>query len=146
MKSDGLTGCSKCTSNRTCKWTDAISTVTDFKCIDSRSQYLFRTCSNATSLVTSTILLLLCRAAVLWWIRSDFGSTLRLRTNYYHYYLIRNYPETTGCYSNEWGRLPEWSSSWSKQPDDTKLWPRRLSQQIYWFNGPTFCTNTHSML
>ena len=29
---------------------------------------------------------------------------------------------------NEWGRLPEWSSSWSgplPQPVDTKLWPRR---------------------
>ena len=28
---------------------------------------------------------------------------------------------------NEWGRLPEWSSSWSRhlrQPDDTKLWPK----------------------
>ena len=31
---------------------------------------------------------------------------------------------------NEWGRLPEWSSSWSRplpQPDYTKLWPRSWS-------------------
>ena len=29
---------------------------------------------------------------------------------------------------NEWGRLPEWSSSWSRplpRSDDAKLWPRR---------------------
>ena len=33
---------------------------------------------------------------------------------------------------NEWGRLPEWSPSWSRhlpQPDDAKLWPRRWPRQ-----------------
>ena len=34
---------------------------------------------------------------------------------------------------NEWGRLPEWSSSWSgplPQPDYAKLWPRRRPWQM----------------
>ena len=39
---------------------DAISKTTDFRCIDSRSEYLFRTCSVVTSLVTSLILILCC--------------------------------------------------------------------------------------
>ena len=33
---------------------------------------------------------------------------------------------------NEWGRLPEWSSSWSEhlqKPDDTKVWHGRLPCQ-----------------
>ena len=38
--------------------------MTGYKCIDSRSEYLFRTCSVATSLVTS-LLPLLCRAVVI---------------------------------------------------------------------------------
>ena len=66
MKLDGLIDCKKCSLIKTCEYIEAISTVTDFKCIDSRSEYLFRTCSVATSLVTTPTLLLLCRAAVLW--------------------------------------------------------------------------------
>ena len=66
MKSDDLTDCNKCSLIKKCDYFDNISTVTNFKCIDSRSEYLFRTCSVTTSLVTSPILLLLCRAAVLW--------------------------------------------------------------------------------
>ena len=38
--------------------------MTGFKCIDSRNEYLFRTGSVATSLVTS-LLLLVCRAVVI---------------------------------------------------------------------------------
>ena len=60
MKSDGLIGCRKCTSNRSYDYIDAISTTNDFKCIDSQGDYLFRTCSVATSLVTPPILLLCC--------------------------------------------------------------------------------------
>ena len=41
-----------------------MSTTTDFKSIDSKSEYLFRTCSVATSLVTSLIQFLLCCAVV----------------------------------------------------------------------------------
>ena len=64
MKSDGLIDCKKCSLIRDYDYIDAIGTTTDFKCIDSRSEYLFRTCSVASSLVTSLILLLLCRAVV----------------------------------------------------------------------------------
>ena len=39
-----------------------------------------------------------------------------------------NIPEHKhGKPGNEWGRFPEWSSSWSRhlpQPDCTKIWPR----------------------
>ena len=64
MKSDGLIDCKKCSFIRKCDWIYAISTTTDFKCIDSRSEHLIRTCSVASSLVTSLILFLLCRAVV----------------------------------------------------------------------------------
>ena len=64
MKSDGLIDCKKCSLIGNYDEIDAKSTTTDLKCIDSRSEYLFRTCSVATSLVTSLILLLLCRAVV----------------------------------------------------------------------------------
>ena len=64
MKSDGLIDCKKCSLTRNYDKIDAISTTTDFKCIDSRSEYLFRTCSVATSLVTSLVLFSLCRAIV----------------------------------------------------------------------------------
>ena len=63
MKSYGFIGCKKCSLIRKYDYIDAISTTTDFKCIDYRSEYLFLTCSVATSLVTSLILLL-CRAVV----------------------------------------------------------------------------------
>ena len=66
MKSDGLIDWRKCSLIKACELIDAISTGTDFRCTDSRSENLFRTCSVATSLVTSATLLLLCRAAVLW--------------------------------------------------------------------------------
>ena len=64
MKSDGLIDCKKCSLIGSYDKIDAISTTNDFKCIDSRSENLFRTCSVATSLLTSLILLLLCRAVV----------------------------------------------------------------------------------
>ena len=71
MKPDGLIDCYKCPLIRTSDWIDAINTETDFECVDSRSEYFFRTYSVATSLVTSLTLLLLCRADVhLWRIRS----------------------------------------------------------------------------
>ena len=60
MKSDDLIDCKKSSSIRYYDLIDAISTTTDFKCIDSRREYLFRTCSVATSLVTSLILTLCC--------------------------------------------------------------------------------------
>ena len=56
--------CKKCSLLRIYHQIDAISTTTDFKCIASRSEHLFRTCSVATSLVTSPILFLLCHAVV----------------------------------------------------------------------------------
>ena len=56
MKSDGLIDCKKCSLIRNYDYIDAIRTTTDFKCTDFRSEYLFRTCSVATSLVTSLIL------------------------------------------------------------------------------------------
>ena len=64
MKADGLIDCKKCSLIRNYNQIDAMSTTTDFKCIDSRSEYLFRTCSVATSLVTSITLFLLCQAVV----------------------------------------------------------------------------------
>ena len=39
---------------------------------------------------------------------------------------------------NEWGRLPEWSSSWSRhlpRPDYTKFWPNWLSWQKLWLKN-----------
>ena len=46
----------------------------------------------------------------------------------------RTVPEhKRGKPGNEWGRLPEWSSSWSRhlpRPDYTKLRPKRLSWQL----------------
>ena len=57
--------------NKACKKIGAISSSTDSQSIDSRSEYLFRTCSVATSLVTSLPLYWLYRASVLWWRRSD---------------------------------------------------------------------------
>ena len=36
MKFDSLIDCKKCSLSRNCDQIDAISTVTDFKCIDSR--------------------------------------------------------------------------------------------------------------
>ena len=52
MESDGLTDCKKCSLFRTCEKIDAVSIVNTFKCIDSQSEYFFRTCFVATSLVT----------------------------------------------------------------------------------------------
>ena len=66
MKYGYLIDRKKCSLNSDCKHIDALLKLTDVKCIDSPSEHLFRTCSVATSLLTSTILLLLCRAAVLW--------------------------------------------------------------------------------
>ena len=63
MQSDGLYECKKCSLIRNYDKNDDVNITTDFKCIDSWSEYWFRTCSVATSLVTSLILLL-CRAAV----------------------------------------------------------------------------------
>ena len=60
MKSDDLIDSNKRSLIRNYVYIDAISTTTDFKCIDSRSEYLFCTGSVATSLVTSLILLLCC--------------------------------------------------------------------------------------
>ena len=51
--------------------------------IDSRSEYLFRTCSVVTSLLTSLILFQLCCATVLWWIRSESVFTPNLSTAYW---------------------------------------------------------------
>ena len=46
-----------------------------------------------------------------------------------------NIPEhKRGKPGNEWGRLPEWSSSWSRhllRPDYPKLWPRRMLWQLF---------------
>ena len=56
--------CKKCSLFKNYDQIDAISKATDFKCMNSRSQYLFRTCSVATSLVTSITLLSPCRAVV----------------------------------------------------------------------------------
>ena len=51
-----------------------------------------------------------------------------------------NIPEhKRGKPENEWGRLPDWASSWSRhlpQPDYTKLWPRRWTwQQFFHIRG-----------
>ena len=64
INSDGLVDRNKCSLIITYSLIDAISTTTDFKCKNPRSEYLLRTCSVATSLVTSLKLLLLCRAVV----------------------------------------------------------------------------------
>ena len=60
-------------------WKDAISKTTDFKFIDSRSEYLFRTYSIATSLVTSLTLILLGPAVVnTEWFRNHSSFNHRL--------------------------------------------------------------------
>ena len=64
MKSDGSIDCRKCSLIRKYNKINAKSTTIDFIFYDSRGEYLFRTCSVATSLVTSLILLLVCRAVV----------------------------------------------------------------------------------
>ena len=58
METDIFYDCNKCSLIRNYDKNDAINITTDSKCIDSRSEYWFRTCSVATSLVTSLILLL----------------------------------------------------------------------------------------
>ena len=56
LKSGGLIDCNKCNLFRTSDSIDAISRKTEFNCIDSRSEFLFRTYSVATSPVTSLTL------------------------------------------------------------------------------------------
>ena len=55
-------------------------------------------------------------------------SVPSLTRNISHRFLTQNIPEhKRGKIGNEWRRLPEWSSSWSRhfaQPDYTKFWPR----------------------
>ena len=71
--------------------------LTDFKCIDSRSEYLFRTCSVATSLVTS-LLLLLCRAVVIpEWFRYHSSFEQRIRPLLVNTERFRNIPESTSA-------------------------------------------------
>ena len=60
MESGKLIDCNKYSLTSDCKQFDATSSLADFKFIDSGSEHLFRTCSVASSLVTSLLLLQCC--------------------------------------------------------------------------------------
>ena len=50
---------------------------------------------------------------------------------------------------NEWGRLPEWSPSWSRrlwQPDDANFWPKRSPWQFHNWCSFSFHSAKHPLL
>ena len=103
---------------------------------DSRIEYLFRTCPVVTNMVTSLLLIQLCRAAVLWWIRSYSVFISHLSTAYLNSTNTTNgygaVPDITSSYSSHLGKTssaPSFSSFLKKQKTQ-KLFDDEMSMNM----------------